>query len=94
MVVEHIVIHPNFTDYKDDLGTWIQFCQKYTRLCKCAFIIIIIIIIVIIIVAALLKLPRPAPSSLAPLCLPPPSTDDLLGLRFFFVFACLFFSVC
>lgn len=49
MVVEHIVIHPNFTDYKDDL--------------------------------ALLKLPRPAPSSLAPLCLPPPTTDDLLGLR-------------
>ena len=93
MVVEHIVIHPNFTDYKDDLGTWIQFCQKYTRLCKCA-IIINIIIIIIIIVAALLKLPRPAPSSLVPLCLPPPSTDDLLGLRFFFAFACLFFSAC
>ena len=32
---------------------------------------------------ALLKLPRPAPSSLAPLCLPPPTTDDLLGLRYF-----------
>ena len=32
---------------------------------------------------ALLKLPRPAPSSLAPLCLPPPSTDNLLGLRYF-----------
>ena len=62
--------------------------KKYTKLCKC--VIIIIIIIIIIIVAALLKLPRPAPSSLAPLCLPPPSTDDLLGLRFFFAFACLF----
>ena len=42
------------------------------------------------IIAALLKLPHPAPSSLAPLCLPPPSTDDLLGLRFFFAFACWF----
>ena len=24
MVVEHMVIHPNFTDYKDDLGNILQ----------------------------------------------------------------------
>ena len=50
MVVERIVIHPNFTDYKNDI--------------------------------ALLQLPRPAPSSLIPVCLPPTNLDDLVGMRF------------
>jgi hypothetical protein len=49
MVVTRMVVHPNFTEYRDDI--------------------------------ALLELPRPAPASLAPVCLPPPGTDSLLGLR-------------
>ena len=74
MVVEQMVIHPNFTDYKDDLGnilqTWGHICIQINKTMNHPL-------------PALLKLPRPAPSSLAPLCLPPPTTDDLLGLRYF-----------
>ena len=72
MVVEHMVIHPNFTDYKDDLGNILQTAYSGSYLHPTKQIH----------EPALLKLPRPAPSSLAPLCLPPPTTDDLLGLRY------------
>ena len=74
MVVEHMVIHPNFTDYKDDLGNILQtaYSGSYSHPKKLNQPL-----------PALLKLPRPAPSSLAPLCLPPTTTDDLLGLRYF-----------